>query len=124
MTNLAFKRNKRKFRVHNNIRLRNKSDRLRLSVFKSNNHIYAQLIDDIKGITLVSASTLTKEIKESLVKKGINKELAKQVGVYLSKIAEEKKLPNKVSFDKGSFKYHGVIKSLADGARESKYLVF
>ena len=100
------------------IRIRNKlkkvSSRSRLSVFRSNNHIYAQVIDDSKGITLASASTLEKE----LVKDQKNrKELAATIGKEIAKRLIEQGIKN-VAFDKGGYKYHGLIKILADSARE------
>ena len=102
--------NKRSIRVRN--KLKKVSTRNRLSVFRSNNHIYAQIIDDSKGITLASASTLEKGDIDNNNKK----ELAKIVG---KKIAERciAKGIKEVAFDKGKYKYHGLIKILADSAR-------
>ena len=104
--------NKRTKRIRN--KLKKVSSRSRLSVFRSNNHIYAQVIDDTKGITLASASTLEKELV-----KGQNgrKELAATVGKEIAKRLIEKGIKN-VAFDKGGYKYHGLIKILADSARE------
>lgn len=87
--------------------------RPRLSVFRSNQHIYAQLIDDAKGVTVASAGDL------ELLKGGkkTKTELAKNVGLALAKKAASVKI-EKAIFDKGPYKYHGIIKSLADGARE------
>jgi len=83
----------------------------RLCVIKSNNHIYAQVIDDDNGNTLAAASTLSKnKVKKS-------KESAKAVGLTLAKLAKEKNI-NKVVFDRGRFKFHGLIAQLAEGARE------
>ena len=90
------------------------SERPRLAVFRSNNHIYAQIIDDNKGLTLASASTIEKELVKS---EGGRKELAELVG---KKIAE-RSIANgvkDVAFDKGKYKYHGLIKILADSARK------
>ena len=90
------------------------SSRNRLSVFRSNNHIYAQAIDDSKGITLASASTLEKE----LVKDQKNrKELAATIGKEIAKRLIEKGI-KEVAFDKGGYKYHGIVKILAESARE------
>ena len=102
--------NKRSIRVRN--KLKKVSTRNRLSVFRSNNHIYAQIIDDSKGITLASASTLEKGDIDNNNKK----ELAKIVG---KKIAERciAKGIKEVAFDKGKYQYHGLIKILADSAR-------
>lgn len=90
------------------------SERPRLCVFKSNKHIYAQIIDDVKGITLVSASTLEKELRSH----NVNCELSKKVGNTLGKRAVEKGI-NRVVFDRSGYKYHGNVKNLADGAREA-----
>ena len=99
-------------------RIRNKikkvSTRGRLSVFRSNNHIYAQVIDDSKSITLASASTLEKELVKD--QKG-KKELAATIGKVIAKRLIEKGIKD-VAFDKGGYKYHGLIKILADSARE------
>lgn len=91
------------------------SERPRLSVFRSNYNIYAQLIDDDKGVTLVSVSTLGKELKELRGKKSI--EAAKRVGKLIAAKALEKGI-KAVVFDRGGFKYHGRIKALAEAARE------
>lgn len=88
--------------------------RPRLSVFRSSKHIYAQVIDDVKGVTLVSAST--KE-KESAVKTGANIEAAKAVGKRIAERASAKGV-KEVQFDRGAYLYHGRIKALADAARE------
>ena len=89
------------------------SKRNRLSVFRSNNHLYAQLIDDSKGITLASASSLEKSIKD---KKLQRKEIAEQIGKNIAKKIISKGI-DKVAFDRGKYKYHGLIKILADAAR-------
>ena len=93
------------------------SERPRLSVFKSLNHIYAQVIDDSKSVTLVSASTLSKEIAEDLVAAKSKTEKSKIVGNLAAKKAAELKI-EKVVFDRGLYKYHGRVKAVADGARE------
>ena len=95
-------------------KLKKVSSRNRLSVFRSNNHIYAQAIDDSKGITLASASTLEKQIVKD--QKG-RKELAASVGKEIAKRLIEKGIKD-VAFDKGGYKYHGLIKILADSARK------
>ena len=86
----------------------------RLCVFRSNSNIYAQIIDDVAGNTLVSASTLDKEVKT----KHANKEAAKEVGTLIAKKAAEKNIKT-VVFDRGGYIYHGVIKELAEAAREA-----
>ena len=89
------------------------SSRNRLSVFRSNNHIYAQLIDDTKGITLASSSSLEQTIKEMNLSR---KETAEIIGQTIAKKILSKGI-NKVAFDRGKYKYHGLIKILADAAR-------
>jgi len=93
------------------------SERPRVAVYKSLRQIYVQIIDDTKGITLLSASTLNKELKDK-VKNKSKTEQAKEVGVYLGKLAKKEGI-KKLSFDRGGFKYHGRIKALAEGIRES-----
>jgi len=95
-------------------KLKKVSSRKRLSVFRSNNHIYAQAIDDSKGITLASASTLEKELVKDQKDR---KELAATIGKEIAKRLIEKGIKD-VAFDKGGYKYHGLIKILADSARE------
>ncbi len=90
--------------------------RARLSVFRSSQHIYAQLIDDDKGVTLASASTIEKAIRES-GKTGANIAAAKVVGKLIAERAKEKGIKD-VVFDRGGYLYHGRIKALADAARE------
>jgi large subunit ribosomal protein L18 len=96
--------------------LQGTGEKPRLSVYKSLNHIYAQLIDDAAGKTLLSASTLEKEIRSSEKHSG-NLEAAKKVGASLARKALERKITN-VVFDRGGYRYHGCIKALADAARE------
>jgi large subunit ribosomal protein L18 len=86
----------------------------RLCVFRSNTNVYAQIIDDTKGITLVQASTLDKEVKT----KHSNKEAAKEVGTLVAKRALEKNIKT-VVYDRGGYVYHGVVKELAEAAREA-----
>ena len=90
--------------------------RYRLTIFRSSNNIYAQIIDDSKGLTLVSLSTIDKKIKSKLKSTG-NKDAASEIGKNLAEIAKEKGI-KKVVFDRGRYLYHGRIKALADGARE------
>lgn len=93
-------------------------ERLRLSVFKSLNHIYVQIINDVDKKTLVSASTMDKEVIEQ-IKPGMKKsDKSKLVGATIAKKAAEKNI-KKVAFDRNSFLYHGRIKALADAAREA-----
>ena len=95
-------------------KLKKVSSRNRLSVYRSNNHIYAQAIDDSKGMTLASASTLEKELVKDQKER---KKLAATIGKEIAKRLIEKGIKN-VAFDKGGYKYHGLIKILADSARE------
>ena len=90
------------------------SGRKRLSVHRSGKHIYAQVIDDVKGLTLASASSLEKDMR---AKSGANVEAAKAVGALVAKRAAEKGVKD-VVFDRGGYRYHGRIKALGDAARE------
>lgn len=89
----------------------------RLSIFRSTNHIYAQVIDDTNGVTLVSASTLDTELKSEITTGG-NIGAAEKVGELVAKRALEKNI-DQVVFDRGGFLYHGRVKALADAAREA-----
>ncbi len=104
-------------RVRRHKRVRNKisgtAECPRLSVFRSNTNLYVQVIDDENQVTLVSASTLDKEVKT----KKANKEAAKELGTLIAKKAKAKKIET-VVFDRGGYVYHGVVKELADAARE------
>ena len=99
-------------------RVRNKisgtAQRPRLCVYRSNQHLYVQIVDDVVGNTLVSASTMDKEVKT----KHSNIEAAKEVGTLIAKRAADKKIKN-VVFDRGGYIYHGVVKQLAEAAREA-----
>ncbi|HAZ05332.1 50S ribosomal protein L18 [Acetobacterium wieringae] len=112
---------KNKIRIARHYRVRNKVSgtemRPRLNVFRSNKNIYAQIIDDTKGITLVSASSNDSELKGQLSKGG-DKAAAKAVGQAIAKRALEKGI-EAVVFDRGGYVYHGRVKELADGAREA-----
>ena len=90
--------------------------RLRLSVYRSNKNIYAQVIDDTKGVTVAAASTL--ESVEGLPEKGADKAAAEAVGRLIAARAKEKGVTD-VVFDRGSYLYHGRVKALADAAREA-----
>jgi len=111
--------NERRIIRHNRIRrtLQGTTETPRMVVFKTTKHIYAQIIDDSKAETLVSASTLDKAIKPS-IKHGGNIDAAQVVGAEIAKKALEKNIKG-VVFDRGGFKYHGCIKALADKAREA-----
>jgi len=102
-------------------RIRGTADRPRLSVFRTSRHIYAQIIDDGSGKTLVDASSLSLEIRERIAGRGGNKKGAVAVGELLAKRATERGI-KKVVFDRNGFLYHGRIKVLADAAREKGLL--
>lgn len=109
------KRKKRHLRARN--RVQGTPERPRLNVYRSLNHIYAQVIDDIAGKTLVSASTLDKELNDKLEGTG-NKDAAKLVGKMVAERALSKGI-NTVVFDRGGYIYHGRVAELANGAREA-----
>ena len=115
------KANKNKVRVRKHVRVRKKisgtAARPRLDVFRSLSHIYAQIIDDEKGVTLVAASTLDKAIKDK-IEFGGNVEAAKEVGKLVAEKALEVGI-TEVVFDRGGYPYHGRVKALADSAREA-----
>ena len=108
-------------RVKKHMKVRNRlsgtAERPRLAVFRSNNHMYAQIIDDTVGNTLVSASTLQKDVKAELEKTN-NVEAAAKLGEVIAKKALDKGITT-VIFDRGGFIYQGKIKALADAAREA-----
>ena len=107
---------KRKLRNRLSIK-KNIGNKLRLSVFRSNKHIYCQIIDDVKQITLCSSSTLDPEVKKDLKSSGTI-EAAEKVGKDIA--TKAKKIGfEKVVFDRGGYLYHGRVKSLAEGARSS-----
>jgi large subunit ribosomal protein L18 len=114
------KNNTQEARVRRHARVRRKvsgtGEQPRLAVFRSLNHIYAQVIDDTVGRTLVTASTLDGEIKDDLTGKDKTGQ-AQVVGGLLARRAVEKGI-SQVAFDRGGFQYHGRVKALADGARE------
>ena len=112
-------RNDKRVARHQRIRrnLYGTPERPRLCVFRSTKNIAVQIIDDVNGVTLASASTIDKEL-ESQVAYGGNKEAAKAVGEAIAKRALAKGI-EEVTFDRGGFLYHGRVKELADGAREA-----
>ena len=107
--------NKARLARHKRVRgkISGTADRPRLNVFRSTNNIYAQIIDDVKGVTLAAASTLDKEIEGN----GGNKEAARKVGALIAKRAADKGITD-VVFDRGGYIFHGRVKELAEGARE------
>ena len=110
--------NKKAMRLHRHVRVRGKisgtPERPRLNVFRSNATIYAQLIDDVNGVTLVSANTLEKEFEGATG----NCEAAKKVGTVLAERAKAKGI-EQVVFDRGGYIFHGRVAALAEGAREA-----
>nr|WP_304710426.1 50S ribosomal protein L18 [uncultured Acetatifactor sp.] len=115
------KKSRKEVRVKKHMRIRNRfsgtAERPRLAVFRSNNHMYAQIIDDTVGNTLVSASTLEKDIKAELTKTN-DVAAAKYIGTAIAKRAVEKGITT-VVFDRGGYIYHGKVAALADAAREA-----
>ena len=115
------KQSRTKVRVKKHMKLRNRfsgtAERPRLAVFRSNNHMYAQIIDDTVGNTLVSASTLEKDVKAELEKTN-NVEAAAKLGTVIAKRALDKGIST-VVFDRGGFIYAGKVKALAEAAREA-----
>lgn len=108
-------REKRKIRVRRKVR--GTPERPRLNVFKSAKHIYAQLIDDTTGSTLLSVSTLMSDVREGLDYTG-NIEAARKVGATIAQRAKDARI-EKVVFDRNGFLYHGRVKALAEAAREN-----
>ena len=118
---MVSKKSRTEVRVKKHRKIRNRfsgtAERPRLAVFRSNNHMYAQIIDDTVGTTLVSASTVQKDVKAELEKTN-NVDAAAYLGTVIAKKAIEKGI-NTVVFDRGGFIYQGKIKALADAAREA-----
>ena len=118
---MVSKKSRQEVRVKKHKRLRNRfsgtAERPRLAVFRSNNHMYAQIIDDTVGNTLVAASTLEKDVKAELEKTN-NVDAAAYLGTVIAKRALEKGIST-VVFDRGGFIYQGKIAALADAAREA-----
>jgi large subunit ribosomal protein L18 len=115
MATVADRTLRRTAKVRRNVR-RAAGERARLSVFRSSKHIYAQLIDDASGRTVVSASSLEKDMRDGL-KTGANIDAAKAVGKRIAERASAKGI-KQVVFDRGGYLYHGRVKALADAARE------
>ncbi len=115
------KADKNEARIKRHLRVRKKiqgtGERPRLNIFRSSKHMYAQIIDDVKGVTLVSASTVEKELHEQ-VSNGGNVEAARKVGDLIAKRAKQNGI-DKVVFDRSGYLYHGRVQALADAAREA-----
>lgn len=116
MSNIKSLSNRRAGRVRSKLAKRS-STRPRLSVFRSSKHIYAQVIDDVAGRTVAAASSLDKELREAL-KTGADTTAASKIGEIVAKRALEAGV-TEVVFDRGSYRYHGRVKALADAAREA-----
>ncbi len=118
---MVSKKSRAEVRIKKHNRMRNRfsgtAERPRLSVFRSNNHMYAQIIDDTVGNTLVSASTLEKDVRDK-VEKTDNVEAAAYLGTVIAERALEKGIKN-VVFDRGGYIYQGKVAALADAAREA-----
>jgi large subunit ribosomal protein L18 len=114
-TNMKKRELRLRRKAHIRKRVEGSQDRPRLTVYRSLNHIYAQVIDDVTGKTLAAASTLSPELKDG---KGKKKEQAKQVGKLVAKKCQDAKI-EAVVFDRNGFVYHGRIAAVADGAREA-----
>lgn len=108
-------RQKRKFRIRSKIS--GSTERPRLTVFRSARHIYAQVVDDVSGRTLASASTLSRDLRGTLDTDN-KTDAAKKVGALIARVCIEKKI-DKVVFDRNGYLYHGRVKALADAAREA-----
>ena len=115
----TFDKNAQRMKRHTRVRgkISGTPERPRLNVYRSNANIYAQIIDDVNGVTLAAASSLDKELKGEIAYGG-NKEAAKKVGEALAKRALAKGI-EEVAFDRGGFLYHGRVAELAAGAREA-----
>ena len=111
-TDRKFERQRR--HIKENKKISGTSECPRLCVYRSNKNLFVQIVDDVKQVTLVSASTLDKEVKT----KHANKEAAKEVGALVAKRALEKDIKT-VVYDRGGYVYHGVVKELAEAAREA-----
>ena len=118
---MVSKKSRSEVRIKMHNRMRNRfagtAERPRLSVFRSNNHMYAQIIDDVAGNTIVAASTLDKDVKAELTKTN-NVEAAALLGKVIAKKALDKGI-NTVVFDRGGFIYQGKVQALAEAAREA-----
>jgi large subunit ribosomal protein L18 len=114
---MALTKNERRIRIKNRIRkvVSGTTERPRLSVFRSNKEIYAQIVDDVTGKTIAAASSRDKDISKE---KGTKSEIAKLVGKSIGEKAIKAGLES-ISFDRGGYLYHGRVKSLAEGAREA-----
>jgi large subunit ribosomal protein L18 len=109
--------NRRRVKTHIRLKISGTSERPRLTIFRSLKHVYAQIVDDTTGKTLVAVSDLSKDTKEQFKDVKGQMKLAKQVGQLAAKKAIEKNI-KEVVFDRNGYVFHGVVKAMADGARE------
>ncbi|MCK4305517.1 MAG: 50S ribosomal protein L18 [Candidatus Eisenbacteria sp.] len=119
MRSVAKEHRESRIKRHRRIRknLSGSANRPRLCVFRSRMHIYAQIIDDVQGVTLVGASTLSPELRDTLKGK-VKTQASKELGKLITARATEKGI-KQVAFDRGGYRYHGRVKALADSAREA-----
>jgi large subunit ribosomal protein L18 len=106
-----------RLKKHIRLRISGTTERPRLTVFRSLKHVYAQIVDDAAGKTVISVSDLSKDVKDQFKEKKGQVVKAKQVGKLLAQKAREKNI-SQVVFDRNGYLYHGVVKAMADGARE------
>ncbi len=116
MSNIAKRKRRSKIRHRVRSKISGTAEKPRLCVFKSSKHVYAQLVDDQARETITAASTVSKNMKDELGDKP-KMEKAEAIGEYLARTAQEKGI-TKVVFDRSGYKYHGIVKSLAEGARK------
>jgi len=119
VTKIMVKKRERREKAHQRVRtrVRGTAERPRLSIYKSVKYVYAQVIDDERGVTLAQANSSDPEIRQRLTGSGSNKDAAKAVGEVVAERAKAKGI-EKVVFDRGGYIYHGNVKVLADAARE------
>lgn len=115
-----FLSNSEKRKLRNRKKLNNDAKRLRISIFKSNRHFYAQLINDEKGVTLTSASTLDAKIR-GVCKGRVNAETVKQVSFLMVERLSDMKLGQELVFDRGAYKYTGLVSQFAEALRSSGF---
>ncbi len=109
--------NRRRVKAHIRLKITGTSERPRFTVFRSLKHVYAQIVDDMSGKTLVAVSDISKDVKDQVKDVKGQMKLAKQVGQLAAKKAIEKNI-KEVVFDRNGYVFHGVVKAMADGARE------
>ncbi|WP_265037329.1 50S ribosomal protein L18 [Wolbachia endosymbiont (group A) of Anomoia purmunda] len=115
-----FLSNSEKRKLRNRAKLDKSAERLRISIFKSNRHFYVQLINDVKGVTLTSASTLDAKIKD-VCKGKVNAETIKQVSSLMVERLSGIKLEQQLTFDRGAYKYTGLVSQFAEALRSSGF---